>query len=80
MMGEEAAARKSYEEFLTLWKDADADVPIYREARSEYAAIRTNSMAHDLVSDSLWCANVRAIFPVLFQVIRMRWAPGALPG
>jgi len=27
MAGDEAAARKSYEAFMTLWKDADADIP-----------------------------------------------------
>jgi tetratricopeptide (TPR) repeat protein len=37
MMGDEAAAHKSYEDFLTLWKDADPDVPIYQQAKAEYA-------------------------------------------
>jgi len=36
MMGEKDAARKSYEAFLTLWKDADPDIPIYRQAKTEY--------------------------------------------
>ncbi len=40
MMGDEAAARKSYEKFLTLWKDADPDVPIYRQAKAEYAQLK----------------------------------------
>src|SRR5260221_2119392 len=40
MAGDEAAARKSYEAFLTLWKDADADIPIYQEAKAEYANLR----------------------------------------
>jgi len=40
MMGDQAAARKSYEDFLTLWKDADADIPIYRQAKAEYAGLR----------------------------------------
>jgi hypothetical protein len=35
-----AAARKSYEEFLTLWKDADLDVPILRQAKSEFAKLK----------------------------------------
>jgi eukaryotic-like serine/threonine-protein kinase len=39
LMGDEAAARKSYEEFLSLWKDADSDIPIYQQARAEYAAL-----------------------------------------
>ena len=40
MMGDEAAARKSYETFLDLWKNADPDVPIYQEAKAEYAKLR----------------------------------------
>ena len=40
MMGDRAAARKSYQEFLTLWKDADPDIPIYRQAKVEYAKLQ----------------------------------------
>ena len=40
MMGDEAATRKSYETFLDLWKDADPDVPIYQQAKAEYAKLR----------------------------------------
>ena len=47
MMGDEAAARKSYEDFLTLWKDADSDIPIYRQAKAEYARLRANSNRAD---------------------------------
>ena len=39
MAGNEAAARKSYEDFLTLWKDADADLPIYQQAKAEDAKL-----------------------------------------
>jgi tetratricopeptide (TPR) repeat protein len=46
MMGDEAAARKSYETFLDLWKNADPDIPIYQQAKAEYAKLekekRTN--------------------------------------
>ncbi len=42
MMGDEAAARKAYETFLDLWKDADADLPVYRQAKTEYAKLRKN--------------------------------------
>jgi tetratricopeptide (TPR) repeat protein len=42
LMGNQAAARKSYEEFLTLWKDADSDIPIYQQAKAEYAKLRTS--------------------------------------
>jgi tetratricopeptide (TPR) repeat protein len=40
MMGDEASARKWYEDFLNLWKDADPDLPIYRQAKAEYAKLR----------------------------------------
>jgi tetratricopeptide (TPR) repeat protein len=39
MMGDNASARKCYEEFLNIWKDADPDIPIYREAKAEYARL-----------------------------------------
>jgi eukaryotic-like serine/threonine-protein kinase len=40
MMGDEAGAHKSYEDFLDLWKDADLDIPIYRQAKAEYAKLQ----------------------------------------
>ena len=40
MMGDKAAARKSYQDFLTLWKDADPDIPIYKQAKAEYAKLK----------------------------------------
>jgi eukaryotic-like serine/threonine-protein kinase len=40
LMNDLDGARKSYEEFLTLWKDADPDLPIYRQARAEYVHLR----------------------------------------
>jgi serine/threonine protein kinase/DNA-binding winged helix-turn-helix (wHTH) protein len=47
LMGNQVAARKSYEEFLTLWKDADSDIPIYQQAKAEYARLRSNSNRAD---------------------------------
>jgi tetratricopeptide (TPR) repeat protein len=40
MMDDKAAARKSYQDFLTLWKDADPDIPIYKQAKAEYAKLK----------------------------------------
>ena len=40
MMGDEVAARKSYQDFLTLWKDADPDIPVYEQAKAEYAKLQ----------------------------------------
>jgi DNA-binding winged helix-turn-helix (wHTH) protein/tetratricopeptide (TPR) repeat protein len=39
MMGDKEAARKSYQDFLTLWKDADPDTPIYTQAKAAYAKL-----------------------------------------
>jgi hypothetical protein len=33
-------ARAAYKDFLTLWKDADPDIPILKEARAEYAKLQ----------------------------------------
>jgi eukaryotic-like serine/threonine-protein kinase len=30
-------ARATYQEFLTLWKDADPDIPVLKQAKAEYA-------------------------------------------
>jgi eukaryotic-like serine/threonine-protein kinase len=40
MMGDQAAARKSYETFLDLWKNADPDVPIFQQAKTEYTRLQ----------------------------------------
>ena len=32
-------ALAAYKDFLTLWKDADADVPMYKQAKAEYAKL-----------------------------------------
>ncbi len=39
MMGDLAKARKSYQDFLALWKDADSDIPILLQANQEYAKL-----------------------------------------
>jgi DNA-binding winged helix-turn-helix (wHTH) protein/tetratricopeptide (TPR) repeat protein len=43
MMGDQAAALKSYQNFLTLWKDADPDIPILKQAKGEYAKLTANT-------------------------------------
>jgi tetratricopeptide (TPR) repeat protein len=40
--GDTAKARRAYEDFFALWKDADSDTPILIEARKEYAALKGN--------------------------------------
>jgi len=34
-----AKARSAYQDFLTLWKDADPDVPVLKQAEAEYAKL-----------------------------------------
>jgi tetratricopeptide (TPR) repeat protein/predicted Ser/Thr protein kinase len=38
--GDAAKARAAYQDFLTLWKDADSDLPILKEAKAEYAKLQ----------------------------------------
>jgi eukaryotic-like serine/threonine-protein kinase len=33
-------AKSAYQDFLTLWKDADRDIPILRQAQAEYAKLQ----------------------------------------
>jgi serine/threonine protein kinase/predicted Zn-dependent protease len=40
MQGEVSEARAAYQDFLTLWKEADPDVPILKEVQAEYANLR----------------------------------------
>jgi tetratricopeptide (TPR) repeat protein len=40
MAGNRANARAAYEDFLTLWKDADPNVPLLAQARAELARLR----------------------------------------
>ena len=35
--GDTAKAKTAYQHFLTLWKDADPDFPVLKEAKAEYA-------------------------------------------
>jgi serine/threonine protein kinase len=38
--GDTAKAKAAYQDFLTLWKDADPDIPILASAKSEYASLK----------------------------------------
>jgi serine/threonine protein kinase len=40
LQGDNPKARATYQEFLTLWKDADPDVPILKVAKAEYAKLQ----------------------------------------
>jgi eukaryotic-like serine/threonine-protein kinase len=38
--GDRAKAKSAYQNFLALWKDADPDIPILKEAKAEYAKLQ----------------------------------------
>jgi hypothetical protein len=40
MQGDSAKARIAYQDFLTLWKNADPDIPILKQANAEYAKLQ----------------------------------------
>jgi tetratricopeptide (TPR) repeat protein len=40
LQGDNAKALVAYQEFLTLWKDADPDIPILKQAKAEFAKLQ----------------------------------------
>lgn len=40
LQGDTAKSRAAYQDFLTLWKDADPDIPILLEAKAEFAKLQ----------------------------------------
>jgi ATP/maltotriose-dependent transcriptional regulator MalT len=40
MAGDMAKAKAAYQDFFTLWKDADSDIPILKQAKAEYAKLQ----------------------------------------
>jgi tetratricopeptide (TPR) repeat protein len=45
MQGDRDESRKAYDEFFTTWKDADADIPILRQAKAEYRKLTSTASA-----------------------------------
>jgi tRNA A-37 threonylcarbamoyl transferase component Bud32/Flp pilus assembly protein TadD len=40
LSGDKSKARAAYKDFLTLWKDADPEIPILKQAKAEYAKLQ----------------------------------------
>ena len=40
LAGDKDKARTAYRDFLALWQDADPDIPILKQAKSEYAKLQ----------------------------------------
>jgi serine/threonine protein kinase/tetratricopeptide (TPR) repeat protein len=40
LQGDTAKAKAAYQDFLALWKDADPDIPVLKQAKAEYAKLQ----------------------------------------
>ena len=40
LSGDPVKAKAAYNDFLSMWKDADPDVPVFKQAQAEYATLR----------------------------------------
>jgi hypothetical protein len=40
LQGDTPKSRAAYQDFLALWKDADPDIPILKQAKAEYAKLK----------------------------------------
>jgi eukaryotic-like serine/threonine-protein kinase len=40
LAGNRREAKAAYQRFLVLWKDADPDVPVLKEAKAEYSGLQ----------------------------------------
>ena len=40
LAGDAASARRAYQDFFALWKDADPDIPILQEVKAQYAKLQ----------------------------------------
>jgi hypothetical protein len=40
LQGDTRKAKAAYQNFLTLWKDADTDIPLLKTAKAEYAKLQ----------------------------------------
>jgi len=40
LQGDREKAGVAYQDFLTLWRDADAEIPILKQAKTEYAKLQ----------------------------------------
>jgi hypothetical protein len=40
MAGDTAKAKSAYQDFLTLWRDAESDIPVLKQAKGKYAKLQ----------------------------------------
>lgn len=44
MAGDTAKAKAAYQDFFTLWKDADSNIPVLKQAKAEYARLHLDNV------------------------------------
>lgn len=40
IQGDTAKAKTAFQDFFTLWKDAEADIPVLKQAKAEYSKLK----------------------------------------
>jgi tetratricopeptide (TPR) repeat protein len=50
--GDRAKARSAYQDFLTLWKDADEDIPVFKQAKVEYAKLQKENSGSRVIKST----------------------------
>ena len=68
-------ALAAYKSFLTLWKDADPDIPILKQAKAEYAKLTPHTLADETLSAATAPASPPAHIPSLPWLPHSREAP-----
>jgi hypothetical protein len=56
-------ALAAYKDFLTVWKDADPDIPILKQAKAEYAKLTPHTQADESLSVATAPASQPAHIP-----------------
>jgi eukaryotic-like serine/threonine-protein kinase len=51
LVGDPTKAKSAYQDFLTLWKDADADLPILKQAKAEYAKLQSGTPSQQVLKN-----------------------------
>jgi len=57
LQGDTAEARAAYHGFLILWKDADSDIPMLKDAKQTLASMRQQWLAPANSNDASDCAR-----------------------
>jgi hypothetical protein len=43
LAGDTTGARTAYQDFFAMWKDADAEIPVLKQAKAEYQGLQAKS-------------------------------------